>query len=211
VIFHSSDRSDSEDVPQVPVPNSPPDAGLANGVQQLRPKPEADTQGLSTTVPTTHDTTDEASPTRRVSLRTDEPTTWDKWQDSWYPEITSCAFAAALLITACGVLTAADNKPLSWWPWNWQISSALALLTALMEAALIYSITSCLGQLSWVWYAKDRVGPQSTLICFEQISHAFTPLGATTFIVQSPARWYVFSESKLQRTTDSKPTGAGPL
>jgi len=137
-------------------------------------------------------------------------TRWDKFQDSWVPEVACCCIAACLLIAACGVLIAADNKPLSWWPWNWQISSALALVTALMEAALLYSITSCLGQLSWVWYTNDRVGSKSALICFEQISHAFTPLGATAFIVQSPARWYV-SRTRYSSTTNGKSTGAGPL
>lgn len=113
----------------------------------------------------------------------------DRWLDSWYPEVLCCGIASALLIAACILLAIADDKPLSWWPWNWQISSALALLTALIEAALLYTLTACLGQLSWLWYRRDAEDLMRELVGFELIYRAFTPLGAVALMFHKTVRW----------------------
>lgn len=154
-------------------------------------QPGLDTQHPLTPVEpcTAIHTTEPNSNESEKQLSGERPARWDRWQDSWLPEMTCCCFAAVLLIAACIVLGIANDKPLSWWPWNWQISSALALLTALMEAALLFSITSCLGQLSWLWYSTDKGESNMNLISFERISHAFTPLGAVSFMVHRVAWW----------------------
>lgn len=107
---------------------------------------------------------------------------WDSWVDSWYPELLGCCLAGALLIAACVVLAVANNKPITWWPWDWQINSGLALITALMEACLLFPLTSCLGQLSWHSYRTGQEEPQRELIWFDRIAHAYTPLGAISFL-----------------------------
>ncbi|KAM0715951.1 hypothetical protein Q7P37_008465 [Cladosporium fusiforme] len=112
---------------------------------------------------------------------------WDRWLDSWFPELLGCFLAGALLVAACVVLAVANNKPITWWPWNWQINSGLALITALMEACLLFPLTSCLGQLSWLSYRTNQEEPQRELVWFDRIAHAYTPLGAISFLSHKTA------------------------
>ncbi|KAK4554822.1 hypothetical protein LTR86_007970 [Recurvomyces mirabilis] len=66
---------------------------------------------------------------------------------------------------------------------NWKISSVIAFLTTVLEAAVAYAVASCLGQLRWLWFQKGQ-----ELRWMDRLTNARQPPGAAYLLI-SPDAW----------------------
>jgi hypothetical protein len=120
--------------------------------------------------------------------------TWAKYQDlvdflqdSWLLEIGACVTALVLFIAEIVLLRVFEKHQVSTWPWRWSLNSAMALVTTLIEANLVFALTSCLGQMKWLWFSLDQ-GTMKPLIWVDLIARANTPLGALSLLLR-PTTW----------------------
>ncbi|KAF2760388.1 hypothetical protein EJ05DRAFT_508930 [Pseudovirgaria hyperparasitica] len=68
-----------------------------------------------------------------------------------------CAVASLVLMAAIvGLLYYYNQKPVSEWPYRWNINSAVALLVVLMKASMLVPVAECLGQLKWYWFDRGE-------------------------------------------------------
>lgn len=111
----------------------------------------------------------------------------DFLQDSWVLEIGACVTALVLFIAEIVVLRVFEKNPVGSWPWRWSLNSAVALLTTLIEANLVFALTSCLGQMKWLWFSLDQ-GTMKPLIWIDLIARSNTPLGALSLLLR-PTTW----------------------
>jgi len=111
----------------------------------------------------------------------------DFLQDSWFLEIGACITALLLFIAEIVLLRGFEKHQIDAWPWNWSLNSAVALITTFIEANLIFAITSCLGQMKWLWFSLDQ-GRMKRLIWVDLIARSNTPLGALSLLLR-PTTW----------------------
>jgi hypothetical protein len=111
----------------------------------------------------------------------------DFLQDSWLLEIGACVTALVLFIAEIVLLRVFEKHQVSTWPWRWSLNSAVALVTTLIEANLVFALTSCLGQMKWLWFSLDQ-GTMKPLIWVDLIARANTPLGALSLLLR-PTTW----------------------
>jgi hypothetical protein len=111
----------------------------------------------------------------------------DFLQDSWVLEIGACVTALVLFIAEIVVLRVFEKNLVGSWPWRWSLNSAVALLTTLIEANLLFALTSCLGQMKWLWFSLDQ-GTMKPLIWIDLIARSNTPLGALSLLLR-PTTW----------------------
>jgi hypothetical protein len=111
----------------------------------------------------------------------------DFLQDSWLLEIGACVTALVLFIAEIVLLRVFEKHQVSTWPWRWSLNSAVALVTTLIEANLVFALTSCLGQIKWLWFSLDQ-GTMKPLIWVDLIARANTPLGALSLLLR-PTTW----------------------
>ena len=111
----------------------------------------------------------------------------DFLQDSWFLEIGACVTALVLFIAEIVVLRVFEKNQVGTWPWRWSLNSAVALVTTLIEANLVFALTSCLGQMKWLWFSLDQ-GTTKPLIWVDLIARSNTPLGALSLLLR-PTTW----------------------
>ena len=111
----------------------------------------------------------------------------DFLQDSWFLEIGACVTALVLFIAEIVVLRVFEKNQVGTWPWSWSLNSAVALVTTLIEANLVFALTSCLGQMKWLWFSLDQ-GTTKPLIWVDLIARSNTPLGALSLLLR-PTTW----------------------
>lgn len=108
-------------------------------------------------------------------------------QDSWLLEIGACVVALGLFIAEIVLLRFFEKHEVGSWPWGWSLNSAVALLTTFIEANLVFALTSCLGQMKWLWFSLDQ-GKMKRLIWVDLIARSNTPLGALSLLLR-PTTW----------------------
>ena len=74
----------------------------------------------------------------------------------WLPEIASFLFALLALVAIVILLAARKDKPLPNWPSVLNINSLVAIFSSISKAALLLSISGCIGELKWIWFAKPQ-------------------------------------------------------
>lgn len=100
-------------------------------------------------------------------------------QGTWWPEFFGLLSAGLFFAGEIILVDRFNGKPVSTWPWNWSLNSAVALLTTGLETALGVTIVSCLGQLKWHWFWGTG---EQELIWLDQIATSSTALGATVLL-----------------------------
>lgn len=111
----------------------------------------------------------------------------DFLQDSWLLETGACMVALGLFIAEIVLLRSFEKHQVGKWPWGWSLNSAVALLTTFIEANLVFALTSCLGQMKWLWFSLDQ-GRMKRLIWVDLIARSNTPLGALSLLLR-PTTW----------------------
>ena len=111
----------------------------------------------------------------------------DFLQDSWFLEIGACVTALVLFIAEIVILRVFEKNQVGSWPWRWSLNSAIALVTTLIEANLVFALTSCLGQMKWLWFSLEQ-GTMKPLIWIDLIARSNTPLGALSLLLR-PTTW----------------------
>ena len=106
----------------------------------------------------------------------------DFLQDSWFLEIGACVTALVLFVAEIVILRVFEKNQVGSWPWTWSLNSAIALVTTLIEANLVFALTSCLGQMKWLWFSLDQ-GTMKPLIWIDLIA-----LGALSLLLR-PTTW----------------------
>jgi hypothetical protein len=97
---------------------------------------------------------------------------------NWGEEITSIVFGFICMMLALTVLICMDDKPLAVWKLSVQPTTAIAFLSTITRAALIFPLSECIGHLKWEFFDQPRS------LYFMQIFDAASrgPLGAFNFL-----------------------------
>jgi hypothetical protein len=76
---------------------------------------------------------------------------WNWWWEALTWFIGSTAFAILIVL-----LAVFRDQALTQWKSNVQITTIVAGLAQFAQSALLVSLSSCIGQLKWIWFHKDR-------------------------------------------------------
>jgi hypothetical protein len=101
----------------------------------------------------------------------------------WIFELLACVFAVLMVAVEIVLLAVYNNRSTGWWNHTWQINSVFAFLTALLEAAIAYAVSACLGQLTWFWFQHGN----QELRWMDKLTNAKGARGALTFITSKNA------------------------
>ncbi|KAI0006758.1 hypothetical protein F4779DRAFT_550816 [Xylariaceae sp. FL0662B] len=78
--------------------------------------------------------------------------TWEYW--GW--EITASFLALAMVLIIFGTLYPHDGRPLPQWPFQISVNTLLSVYSMVLKAALSFVTVSCVGQLQWGWFSRQR-------------------------------------------------------
>lgn len=106
--------------------------------------------------------------------------------------ISTSGFSMAAIII---LLVHYDDQPI--FDWNGiTLNAIIAVLSAISKATLAYTLSECLGQAKWIWFAKERPlndidlidsgsrGPLGSFkILTQSVGHSFISMGAIIIIL----------------------------
>lgn len=75
---------------------------------------------------------------------------------TWLPEVTSLIFSLVALIAIVMLLTIRRDKPQPDWPSLLNINALIAIFTTILKAALLFSVSECISEMKWVWFAAPQ-------------------------------------------------------
>ena len=75
--------------------------------------------------------------------------------DTWTKELVMCAVGASAVLVIFGILIAYNDLPLDSWKVSIQISTVIAVLSQIAQSSLLFTLSSCMGQLKWLWFKKE--------------------------------------------------------
>ena len=105
----------------------------------------------------------------------------------WKFELFAALLAIGLLVCEVVVLAHYDGKFLfEHWPHDWKINAVFAFLTTILEAAIMFYVGACIGQLRWYWFKKK----QHRLDWLEIMTEARQPPGAMRLLVRKGMQRY---------------------
>jgi hypothetical protein len=82
---------------------------------------------------------------------------WANFMREWYWEVLTWFLGSAALVVIIVLLVVLGNQPLDHWRLPMiQITTVVAALAQTAMATLIVSVSSCIGQLKWVWFRESH-------------------------------------------------------
>jgi hypothetical protein len=82
---------------------------------------------------------------------------WIDFMREWYWEVFTWFLGSAALVAIIVLLVVFGNQPLDHWRLPMiQITTVVTALAQTAMATLIVSVSSCIGQLKWVWFGESR-------------------------------------------------------
>ncbi|KAL6703032.1 hypothetical protein ACN47E_010308 [Coniothyrium glycines] len=87
----------------------------------------------------------------------------------WQWELISWLFGTAALVAIILLLIVFKDKPLTNWNARLPPNTIIAIISQVAQSALLFSISSCIGQLKWSWLRKERSA--ADIDKFEAASH----------------------------------------
>jgi hypothetical protein len=96
----------------------------------------------------------------------------------WGEEIASVVFSLVCTSLAFAVLLYMDSRSLAEWKLRVQPNTAIAILSTLTRASLMFPLSECIGQLKWVFLEKSR--SLHSIQTFDSASRG--PIGAINFL-----------------------------
>lgn len=101
------------------------------------------------------------SPTSHLPSRTCNLRYWKNWE--W--EFAACLLVLATPIILFATLYPHHGQPLPQWPFKLSINSLISVYTLVLKAAIGVILTSCIGQLQWMWFSETR--PLTDMLLFD--------------------------------------------
>jgi hypothetical protein len=96
----------------------------------------------------------------------------------WGEEIASVVFSLICTSLAFAVLFYMDSRSLAEWKLQIQPNTAIAILSTLTRASLIFPLSECIGQSKWLFFEKSR--SLHSMQTFDSASRG--PMGAIVFL-----------------------------
>lgn len=82
---------------------------------------------------------------------------WSGFLKEWWWEVVTWLIGSAAFVAIITLLIVFRNQPLDHWKLpHIQITTTIAALAQTAMATLIVSVSSCIGQLKWVWLGRSR-------------------------------------------------------
>ncbi|KAJ9500661.1 hypothetical protein H2202_003877 [Exophiala xenobiotica] len=76
--------------------------------------------------------------------------------DVWVPEVLSICFSTVCFVTIFVVLVAYDGKQVPSLPHAITLNTVVAILSTASKSSLILVVGSCISQLKWSWFSRQR-------------------------------------------------------
>ncbi|KAK5467759.1 hypothetical protein LTS15_000732 [Exophiala xenobiotica] len=77
-------------------------------------------------------------------------------QSAWVPEVLSICFSTACFVTIFAVLAVYDGKQVPSLPHAITLNTVVAILSTASRSSLILVVGSCISQLKWSWFSRQR-------------------------------------------------------
>ncbi|PHH67960.1 hypothetical protein CDD82_956 [Ophiocordyceps australis] len=112
----------------------------------------------------------------------------------WGFEILSLLCSLGLFSTIIAIFLYMHNKPLSYWKCQVSLNSSISFLSTICSAAMMHNVSSCIGQLKWVYF-KSKRQPRKlfNLERFDEASRG--PYGSAAFLMR--IKWNLASIGAL--------------
>jgi len=95
--------------------------------------------------------------------------------DQWLAQTFAALAAVACLVTTAAVLQYHDGKPAPEYRWSITLNTIISILATIAKAAMMFTVSDCLGQLKWLWFQTWR-----SLLDMQTFDNASRgPLGAS--------------------------------
>ncbi|KAK5937970.1 hypothetical protein PMZ80_009559 [Knufia obscura] len=111
---------------------------------------------------------------------------FDRYTDSWCPELSALVLSSACTIAIYAVLGAFDGRPNPSFKYGLTLNALISILATTSKVALIFAVSNALSQLKWVWFNGDNNHRLLDAELFDEASRG--PLGAIKILGSSPAR-----------------------
>ncbi|KAJ9613578.1 hypothetical protein H2200_003520 [Cladophialophora chaetospira] len=111
---------------------------------------------------------------------------WNRFNDGWDGEITALLFSLACSIAIVVVLLVYDNRPTPKLSKGITLNAIVSVLATASKAALLFTTSSCLGQLKWIWFKGEKARSLSHAQTFDDASRG--PLGALELFGSAPRK-----------------------
>ena len=111
---------------------------------------------------------------------------WRCFNDGWYGETIAVLFNLAPSIAIVVVLLAYDNHPTPKLPKGITLNAIVSVLATASKAALLFTTSSCLGQLTWNWFKSKTTRDLAHAQIFDDASRG--PLGALGLFSSEPRK-----------------------
>ncbi|KAK5951158.1 hypothetical protein OHC33_007911 [Knufia fluminis] len=111
---------------------------------------------------------------------------FDRYTDSWCPELSALVLSSTCTIAIYAVLGAFDGKPNPSFKYGLTLNALISILATTSKVALIFAVSNALSQLKWVWFNGDNNHRLLDAELFDEASRG--PLGAIKILGSSPAR-----------------------
>ncbi|MCJ1252085.1 hypothetical protein MMC30_009323 [Trapelia coarctata] len=119
--------------------------------------------------------------TRRLRTWSHPFRRWWTWlfTDTWILEYASLALAIAALASIGIVLFVYRERNQSDWKFSISLNTVLSVLATIMKGTMMLPVGSCLGQLKWAWYYREKRALQNFQV-FDEASRG--PWGSTRLL-----------------------------
>ncbi|KAI1087544.1 hypothetical protein F5B19DRAFT_64039 [Rostrohypoxylon terebratum] len=100
-----------------------------------------------------------SNPLSSVKCTQNVQTSWTRISNTiihWRWEFVASFLALAMIFIIFGTLYPHDGRPLPQWPFQISVNALLSVYTMVLKAALSFVTVSCIGQLQWVWFSRER-------------------------------------------------------
>ena len=152
------------------------DSDLEDLVPSHSPAPHAESDTTKD-----HTVKNGSSGTRRLCTGSHYFRTWWTWlfTDTWTIEYASLTLAMAALAAIGIVLLVYRQRNQADWKYSISLNTVLSVLATVMKGAMMLPVGSCLGQLKWAWYYREKRALQNFQV-FDEASRG--PFGATKLL-----------------------------
>lgn len=102
----------------------------------------------------------------------------------WKWEFAACFLVIAIPFIILGTLYPHSGQPLPQWPFKVSINSLLSVYALAHKATIGFILTSCIGQLQWMWFSETR--PLTDMLHFDSATRGAD--GALSLILRQRFR-----------------------
>lgn len=83
---------------------------------------------------------------------------WDRYCDSWWPEVAATGLSVVCTIAIAAILATLNGKPAPALSYGLTLNAIVSVLATTSKAAMIFAVSSALGQLKWSQALATKLG-----------------------------------------------------